>query len=129
MFGNSSDGSNGGPNQQTTDNKPSRIFNCNLDSVDSVYEFIKRVYSAITPKCASFPGRLRNYGARDRNNVASFLTLPKAMRDYIFGNEIIPEPDDYEVKYFCDKNLLKRTDLNGKEEIFLLVKIIKKRRL
>lgn len=110
-------------NQQA---KPARIFNCNLDSVDSVYELIKKVYGAITPKCASFPGRVRNYTVRDRKSITTFLTMPKAMRDYLFGLDEVPEVDEFEITYFCDKNMLKK-EVNGKEEIFMLVKIIKKR--
>lgn len=111
----------------------SMMFTANLDSMDSMAELIKKVYATVTPRCMEFPARIRRYGTVRRNNVSHFVTLPKIFVDYIFGSGQItphlPEPpvnmEKFDVTFFYDKNLLKKTDRN-KEEMFILMKVTKK---
>jgi hypothetical protein len=111
------------------DEKKSIMFSCNLDSIDSVSEFIRKVYSAITPKCSDFKSRIRRYGDKRSNNIVIFLTMPKAFINLLFTPEeqkSIHLRDNIDIHYFFDKNILKKTDkLSGKEEIFVLMKIVK----
>lgn len=110
-------------------NKKSLMFNCNLDSIDSVSEFMRRVYSVITPKCFSFQSRIRKYGDKKRNHIVCFLTLPKSLINLMFSEEEQDKMDMKEtldIKLFYDKNIFKKIDkTTGKEEVLVLVKIIK----
>ncbi len=102
-------------------------LNVNLDSLDSIRKFMKMVYSVITPKCYELPGRLKIYGAKERNNRATLFTIPKQLLQFIFGEDAeIPDPDSVAITYYFDKNILRKTEENGREEIFILMKISKK---
>lgn len=114
------------------DNKKSVMFNCNLDSIDSISEFMKRVYATVTPKCSDFKSRLRKYGDRKNDNIVCFLTMPKALINLIFSNDEQKKMDmreNLDIHLFYDKNIFKKIDKStGKEEILILVKIIKNKK-
>ena len=100
---------------------------CNLDSLDSIRKFMKTVYTTITPKCYALSGRLKVYGNKERNNRATLFTIPKQLLQYIFGDDVdIPDPDNIDITYYFDKNILRKTEDKDKEEIFILMKITKK---
>jgi hypothetical protein len=111
----------------------SMMFTANLDSLDSISELVKKVYATVTPRCIEFPARIRRYGTERRKNVSHFVTLPKVFVDYIFGGGSIASPiptnninmEKFDVTFFYDKNLLKKSDRN-KEEMFILMKVTKK---
>ena|SRR3982750_1496102 len=121
------------PSSSLSQNK-SMMFTANLDSLDSISELVKKVYATVTPRCMEFPARIRRYGTERRKNVSHFVTLPKVFVDYIFGGGSIASPtiptqninmEKFDVTFFYDKNLLKKTDRN-KEEMFILMKVTKK---
>lgn len=106
------------------------MFTCNLDSLDSISEFIRKVYTTVTPKCTSFKARIRRYGTKEQNNIVHMVTMPKLLIDFLFGpitSKMDFNNDSLDISFFFDNNILKKTDkINKKDEMFILMKIVKK---
>ena len=115
-------------NDQPNKNR-SIMFTCNPDSLDSISELVKKVYATVTPRCIQFDARLRKYGTKRRKTLSYFITFPKVFIDYIFGTSFEDlDVNRFNIVFFYDKNLLKKTDRNNKEEMFILMKLTKKQK-
>lgn len=117
-------------NKKLSEDNKSIMLTCNLDSVDSMGEFMKRVYNTIIPRCSEFKAKIRRYGDKKNNNVVHFITIPKTLVNLImtdYEQKELELKKDFDIRYYYDRNMFRKVDREtGREELYILMKMVKK---